>query len=348
VSSREIAGYRISKAWAKEQKVYFVARFSRPFSSSIVLDMAKNPREAAPKVNSKSIVGIFDFGNSGPVVVTVGISFSSVEDAAKNLENECPHYDFDKIKTETQQKWQRQLSKIEVEGGSEAEKTIFYTALYHTMIVPNEKAAPSNGGSGAYTVFSLWDTYRACNPLYTIIEPTRTKGFIQTFLDHYEAFGRLPVWELAGNETDCMIGNHAIPVIADAYLKGIRGFDAELALEAMIKSVNTDLFGLKWYKELGYIPADKESESVSKTLEYAYDDWCIAQMAERMGKKDIAAQYRRRAMNFFHIFDPETGFFRAKSNGTWQKPFNPYEVNFHFTLEDHDQSFFNFHQFSEA
>ncbi|MFN0033664.1 MAG: GH92 family glycosyl hydrolase [Saprospiraceae bacterium] len=361
VSSDEIAGYRISKAWAKEQHVYFVARFSKPFASSILLDMEKDPREANPSVTSKAIVGLLEFYNDGePLVVTVGISGTSIEGARKNLEAECAHFDFEKVKSETQTKWANQLSKIEVEGGTDAQKTAFYTALYHTMIVPNiwsdvdgqyrgrdnrshmfpkeegqSEASPLSEGRGAggeaYTVFSLWDTYRACNPLYTILEPRRTNDFVQTFLNQYRESGFLPVWELAANETDCMIGNHAIPVIADAWAKGIRGYDCKLALEAMMKNANSDRYGLQWYREMGFVPSDKEPESASKTLEYAFDDWCISRMARSMGEQDVAAEFAQRAQSYKNLFDPASGFFRARRGASWHTPFDPFEVNFNYT-----------------
>ncbi len=344
LNDREIAGYRISTGWAKEQHVYFVARFSTPFFSSIVLDMAQNPRLAEPSITSKAIVGLLNFyTNNEPIVVTVGISGVSMEGARRNLEQECDHFDFNKIKAETQAKWQQQLSKIAVEGGTNDQKTIFYTALYHTMLAPNiwndvdgqyrgrDNKIHPNPGHDVYTVFSLWDTHRALHPLLTILEPKRTNDFIQTFLRQYEQGGLLPVWELAANETDCMIGNHAISVIADAYAKGFHGFDAQEALTAMIKSANQDRLGLKEYRTRGYIPADKEPESVSKTLEYAYDDWCIAKTAQKMGLDSIAKEYFHRSQSYINLFDPSTGFFRAKTNATWYQPFDPYEVNFNYT-----------------
>ncbi len=346
ISSTEIAGYRISKAWAKEQHVYFVARFSKPLSGSVLLDMEKKPREANPSVTSKAILGILDFYNdSQPLVITVGISGTSMEGARKNLEAECDHFNFDQVKLETQAKWAQQLSKIEVEGGTDAQKTTFYTALYHTMVVPNlwsdvdgQYRGRDNkihslpiGQKAQYTVFSLWDTYRACNPLYTILEPQRVNEFIQTFLNQYIEGGLLPVWELAANETDCMIGNHAIPVIADAWAKGIRGYDGKLALEAMMKSANSDRYGLNWYREMGFVPSNKESESVSKTLEYAYDDWCISQMARSLGKGEIAEEFVRRAQSYKNLFDPTTQFFRARRGASWYSPFDPFEVNFNYT-----------------
>jgi predicted alpha-1,2-mannosidase len=343
ISDHEIAGYRISKSWAKEQHVYFVARFSKPFANSVLLDMTKTPREANPSVESKSIVGVLDFYNDGaPLMVTVGISGTSMDGARKNLEAECPHFEFDQVKKESQEKWRQQLSKILVEGGSKAQKTIFYTALYHTMVVPNLWSDVDGAYRGrdnnihtssteTYTVFSLWDTYRACNPLYTILEPRRTNHFIQTFLNQYEQSGLLPVWELAGNETDCMIGNHSIPVIADAWAKGIRGYDGELALKAMLANANSDRYGLRWYREMGFVPSNREAESVSKTLEYAFDDWCISEMARSLGKQETAAEFSRRAQFYKNLYDPSTAFFRARRGASWHTPFDPYEVNFNYT-----------------
>ncbi|GAB4487792.1 MAG: GH92 family glycosyl hydrolase [Saprospiraceae bacterium] len=344
VSNREIEGYRISKGWAKEQHVYFVARFSRPFSGSKILDMSKSPRETDPAVQSKAIVGLLDFFNEDdPLVVTVGISGVSIEGARKNLEAECAHFDFEKIKAETQAKWQRQLSKIEVEGGTDDQKTIFYTALYHTMIAPNiwndvdgqyrgrDNKTHPNPGHDVYTVFSLWDTYRALHPLHTILEPKRTNDFIQTFLRQYEQGGLLPVWELSANETDCMIGNHAIPVIVDAYSKGIRDFDINIALKAMEANTMQNRLGQFPYRFTGFISSEQEPESVSKTLEYAFDDWCIAQMGKFVGNENVYKTYIRRAQNYKNMFDPFSKFFRARSNGGWYAPFDPYEVNFNYT-----------------
>jgi predicted alpha-1,2-mannosidase len=344
VNSQEIEGYRISRAWAREQHVYFVARFSQPFFANKILDMTKSPHVSSVNATSTAVLGILDFYQyEAPIVVTVGISGVSMEAARRNLEAECAHFDFEKVRRETQTKWQRQLSQIQVDGGTAAQKTAFYTALYHTMVVPNiwsdvdgkyrgrDNKIHQAEGHQVYTVFSLWDTYRACNPLYTILQPNRTRDFIHTFLRQYEQGGLLPMWELSANETDCMIGNHAIPVIADAYLKGIRGYDAELALNAMIKSADADRYGLPWYRRLGYIPSDQEPESVSKTLEYAFDDWCIAQMAKSLGKTDLYERFIRRAQSYKNIFDPESGFFRGKNNGAWHTPFDPFEVNFNYT-----------------
>jgi hypothetical protein len=223
------------------------------------------------------------------------------------------------------------------------QKVTFYSALYHAFLTPNlymdvdgkyrgrDLKVHQAEGFDYYTVFSLWDTYRAAHPLYTLIEPKRDNEFIRTFLCQYEDGGMLPVWELSGNETDCMIGYHAVPVIVDAYMKGIRDFDAGKALEAMKHSAEQDRFGLKYYRLQGFIPGDKESESVSKTLEYSYDDWCIAQMADSLGKTGDYRTYIQRAQYYKNMFDPSTGFMRAKMNDTWYSPFDPAEVNFNYT-----------------
>ncbi len=335
VNNREVAGSRISDAWAREQHVYFVIQFSK--------DITK----VASKESEKGSVHALNFDTSDgePLLARVGISAVSIDGARKNLETEMPDFNFDKYKKAAQSAWEKQLAKIEVEGGTEEERTIFYTALYHTMVVPNIYQDVDGQYRGMdlkihkdeannhthYTVFSLWDTYRAANPLYTLIEPTRTNDFIRTLLDDYEKGGILPIWELSSNYTGCMIGYHAIPVIADAYRKGIRGYDTKLALKAMQHSAIQDHLGLEAYKELGYIPAERESESVSKTLEYAYDDWCIAQMAKEMGEEKIYEEFTKRAQYYKNIYDPKTGFMRSKNNNSWIEPFDPAEVNFHFT-----------------
>ncbi|MCK4407501.1 MAG: GH92 family glycosyl hydrolase, partial [Bacteroidales bacterium] len=235
------------------------------------------------------------------------------------------------------------LNKIKVKGGTIEQKTIFYTALYHSLLAPNlfsdidgkyrghDKKTYIAKDFDMYTVFSLWDTFRAEHPLFTIIENKRTTDFIKSMLDIYKRGGLLPVWELAGNETGCMIGYHSVPVIVDAYMKGIRDFDIKLAFNAMKKSAEQNHLGLEFYKKSGYIPADKEGESVSKTLEYAYDDWCIAQMAKKLGKDKDYRKYITRAQYYKNLFDDSTGFFRGKRNETFVTPFDPAEVNFMLT-----------------
>ena len=344
VSSQEISGYRISKSWAERQTLFFVLRFSQPLSQYQLLDLTQNPPKAANSVANKACVGVFHFNSSpDPLVVTVGISSVSIEGARKNLEAECPDFDFDRIRDQANTAWERYLSKIVVQGGSTAEQTSFYTALYHTAMAPNLWSDVDGYYRGmdqkihhayhpVYTVFSLWDTYRAANPLHALLEPQRMRDFIRTFLLQYQQGGLLPVWELAANETNCMIGNHAIPVILDAYTKGlVAPSDAPLLLAAMQKSAELNRLGLKQYRQKGYIPANEEPESVSKTLEYTFDDWCISTMAAKLGKKNIADLYAQRATHYRNLFDPQTRFFRGKSNGTWHSPFDPVEVNFNFT-----------------
>jgi len=327
-SDNAVGGSRISKAWAVEQHIYFYIEFSEPFDKH---------------TEDEQVHGFTFVDDLEEMFVKVGISAVSVENAKANLEAEIPHWDFEKTKTDARAAWNKQLSKIEVKGEHD-DKVKFYTSLYHTMIAPNlfsdvngdyrgmdMKIHNTNGGKEQYTVFSLWDTFRATHPLFTIIEQERTNAFVQTFLRQYQQGGLLPVWELASNETYCMIGYHSAPVIADAYMKGLRDFDAELALEAMVNSANQDHFGLEFYKKNGYISAGEESESVSKTLEYAYDDWCIATMAEAMGKDSLATVFYKRSENWKNLYDPETGFFRARVNNGWFAPFLPEEVNFNYT-----------------
>lgn len=343
VSENEIEGYRGSKAWAEDQRLYFVIRFSQPFTNKR-LALNNIPSDTLNYLEGSSVKGIFSFGQAAdqPLIVKVGISAVSVENARLNLESEIPGWDFDLVRNNAKRLWNNELGKIEVESADKDKLSVFYTALYHTMVSPNiyndidgsflgRDFKAHKADHDYYTVFSLWDTYRAFHPLMTIIDHKRTNDFIKTFIRQYEDGGLLPVWELSSNETYCMIGYHAVPVIADAFVKGIRGYDQEKALDAMLKSARQDMFGLKYYKAFGYTPADKEHESVSKTLEYAYDDWCIAKMAELMGKPEIADTFMIRAQGYKHLFDPATGFMRARYNGSWFMPFDEREVNFNYT-----------------
>jgi predicted alpha-1,2-mannosidase len=344
ISNTEIEGMRRSKAWAQDQHIYFVMRFSEPFSESgIAINDVVQP--GLNNADGKKLKAYFRFATKSgeKIFIKVGISNVSAEGARKNLEAELPGWDFEKTRKEARDLWNKSLSRIEVEGGTDDQKTVFYTALYHTMINP-VLAADVDGnyrgrdlkvhkaeGFNYYTIFSLWDTYRAYHPLMTIIDQNRTNDFINTFLAQYDQGGLLPVWELSSNETDCMIGYHSVSVITDAYIKGIRGFDAAKALEAMKHSANQDKYGLRYYKEFGFIPSERENESVSKTLEYAYDDWCIAQMAKALGNKEDYKEFIMRAQNYKNVFDAETGFMRARYNGGWYKPFLPNEVNNNYT-----------------
>lgn len=344
VNNTEVEGFRISQAWAQKQMVYFVLRFSEPFKA---MEASRDGQllGEVKEMTGTDLKSVFRFKDEMgiTIMVKVGISPVSIDGARRNLDAEIPDWDFDQVAGNAVNDWNRELGKIKVEGGSHDQEVIFTSAFYHTMIQPNIYCDVDRQYRGRdlqvhradsfdyYTVFSLWDTYRAAHPLYTIIDRKRTSDFVQTFLRQYKEGGMLPVWELSGNETGCMIGYHAVPVIADAWHKGIRGFDGNLAFEAMKNSAMKDHLGLKYYKSKGYIPADKEGESVSKTLEYAFDDWCIALMAKDLDRKADYKTFLMRSQNYKNIYDRITGFMRAKSNETWFTPFDPAEVNFNYT-----------------
>ncbi|MEJ5303276.1 MAG: glycoside hydrolase family 92 protein [Bacteroidales bacterium] len=340
----EVVGFRRSKHWAADQHVYFVARFSRPFRSyGIAID--DQLISGIKKAEGKNIKGWVEFESNGkePVLLKVGISAVSIEGARKNLEAEIPGWNFEEIVTAADASWEKELSRITVEGGALTDRIKFYTALYHSFIAPNvymdvdslyrgrDLQVHKAKGFTYYTIFSLWDTYRTLHPLFTLVQKERTNDIIRTFLAQYTDGGMLPVWELSANETWCMIGYHSIPVIADAYLKGINQWDASLALKAMVNSARQDHFGLKYYKQLGYIPVGCDNETVSKTLEYAYDDWCIAQMAAAMGNTSVYQEFIHRAQYYRNVFDAESGFMRPRVNGGFVSPFDPLEVSHEFT-----------------
>lgn len=344
----KIEGRRASEAWAQKQFVYFSAEFSEPFDWEIFLN-EKSMNGQMLKDNyysGQNVKAFFSFKNSKnkTIYVKVGISSVSVEGAKKNLYKEIPGWDFEKTKKEAEQLWNKELSKIEITSDDKNKLKIFYTALYHCMIHPST-ASDIDGkyrgmdnkiytatGFTYYSVFSLWDTFRAFHPLLAIIDQKRTLEFIKTFLEMYRQTGRLPVWELSSNETDCMIGYHAVSVIADAYIKGIKDFDTELALKAMIDMSNLKNYReLDAYKQKGFLEVEDESESVSKSLEYAYDDWCIAQFAKTTGKDSVYNAYMVRAQSWKNIFNPQTGFMQPRSNGGWLKDFDPNRVDNNFT-----------------
>jgi len=337
-----ITGYRHSKAWANHQRLYYHIEFSKTIKDITYLERG-TPISKNYKFISKKAVIEFDNPTNEPVFVTIGISPVDQEGARKNLRAEIGKKTFNEIKTEAQNTWETQLEKIVVESQNDNYKTNFYTSLYHTMLAPNLYQDVDGRYRGMdlyihetkdfdyYTVFSLWDTYRAAHPLYTIIELERTNDFINTFLAKYDEGGIMPIWDLSANYTGCMIGYHAVPVIADAYLKGINDYDVEKAFEAMKHSATRDHLGLKSYKDFGFIPVEEESESVSKTLEYAYDDWTVAQMAKALGKEEDYKTYTERAQYYKNIYDPETNFMRGRFRNTWFAPFDPYEVNFNYT-----------------
>lgn len=344
VDSVTLRGMRQSRSWANKQTLFFVIRFSKPFTKYIVAQDEKL-KGAIKKVNGRNIKAYtsFDLNDGEPLLVKVAISAVSVEGAMKNLEAEQKAFDFDGTRSQAIIAWNKELGKIEIEGGSKDEQVNFYTALYHASLNPNlymdvdkqyrgtdDKIHIAEGFTN-YSVFSLWDTYRAYNPLMTIINRSKTKDWIHTFLHQYQNGGMLPVWELSANETFCMVGYHSVPVIVDAYEKGIKEFDAALALKAMRSYAESDRFGLAWYRKNGYISNDKEAESVSKTLEYAYDDWCIAQLAKSLNDQDAYSTYIRRAQYYKNLFDPVSSHMRGKLGGIWYSPFDPKEINHFFT-----------------
>lgn len=343
INLHTIAGLRRSKAWADNQYVYFVIEFSKPFSKTGFWENdTLLPSGTTELKDSKNIKAFFQFDDA-KVMAKVALSAVSTEGAQNNLAKELPGWDFDKTKADAEKVWNDELSRIEVKSNDIKQLRTFYTALYHTAIVPNinqdidgqyrgrDNQVHTATGFTNYSVFSLWDTYRGAHPLYAIIDQQRTLDYINSFLVQYQQGGRLPVWELSSCETDCMIGYHSVPVIVDAYMKGIRQFNTKLALEAMKRSATWNHLGLPALMDHGLLEMDDEHESVSKTLEYAYDDWCIAQFAKALGNMDDYNNYIKRAQSYKNIFDVKTGFMRPRKNGNWVSPFDPREVNNNFT-----------------
>ncbi len=340
IDDRTIEVLRRSEAWARNQYVYARIEFDTPLL--INLKRGKNKPENLLTGEDVAISFSKQVKKGEKILVKVSLSPTSYEGAKLNS-SEIKHWDFEKAHKAAIALWNKELSKIEVTSDDKDKLAIFYTALYHTMMQPNiaqdldgkyrgrDNQIHTAEGFDYYTVFSLWDTFRAAHPLYTLIDKKRTSDYINTFIKQYEQGGRLPVWELASNETDCMIGYHSVSLIADAMVKGIKGFDYEKAFEASKASAMRDVLGLDAYKKNGFISMDDEHESVSKTLEYAYDDWCIAQMAQLLNKQDDYQYFMKRSQNWKNIFDWETGFMRPKKNGGWDKPFDPREVNNNFT-----------------
>ncbi|MCP9611856.1 GH92 family glycosyl hydrolase [Coprobacter tertius] len=344
IDSVTIRGYRFSRGWSPDQRVYFETRFSKPFVdySLDTTSIVENGKHIGT-----AYIARFDFDTKDreQIVVFTGISGVSIEGASKNLNVEAPKNDFDLYHDQVVTDWNKQLSVIEVKGGSVDDRTKFYTALYHTMIAPTiysdvdgsyfgpDKQIHKTDGWVNYSTFSLWDTYRASHPLFTYTEPEKTNDMVKSFLAFYDQYGSLPLWNLYGNETDMMIGYHAVPVIVDAYLKGIGDFDSEKALQACIASSDrNDYRGIGLYKKYGYIPYNLESESLSKTLEYAYDDYCIAKMAEKMGKKEIADRYYKRSQSYRNLYNPATSFIQPKDDkGKFIPEFDAKDYSAHIT-----------------
>ena len=344
-NNQTVTGFHLVNGWGKERYLYFAARYSRPFDDHVIMTDGKphiyntyrfSSRNEASGQNLQFIAK-YKTKVDEAIQVKIGISPVSAANAMMNLDAEIPHWNFEKVVAETQAKWEKELSIAEIEGTQE-EKETFYTALYHAFLTPNvyqdingeyrgfDFNIHKANGFTRHSVFSLWDTYRAVHPFFNLLQPKRNADMINSMLAHYDQSvdKLLPVWELDGNETWCMIGYHAVPVIVDAYLKGIKGFDPAKAYDAVkTTAMNPDYDSVAIYAKLGYVPFDKENESLSKTLEYAYDDWCIAQMAKALGKNDDYSYFMKRAGNYKNIFDATVGWMRPKdSNGKWREPFD--------------------------
>lgn len=357
INDREISGWRHMRGWAPNRRIHFHAEFSKPFTAELFEgDVLKHGKTSAAGTNVKARL-TFALADTGSVLVKVGISPVDCEGAKNNLKTEVPGWDFDGVVSQAAVVWAKQLSRIQVKGGTPEQQKIFSTALYHSSICPNiasdvdgryrsqDQKIQQDAKFTNYTVFSLWDTFRAQHPLYTIIDPERDQAWIRALLRKHEQGGILPMWDLASNYTGCMIGYHAVPVIVDAYIKGLRDYDTKLAMQAVVfasqyddkkpipyhsDEVKNDLMPkAKLYNATkGFIPADLELKSVSKALEFAYNDWTIATMAKDMGRDDVAAEYSKRAGYYRQYFDPKTGFMRRKnSDGRWGEPFTPTDSN---------------------
>lgn len=349
-----VTGCRLTNGWARGRELCFAMRFNQPLVSRELYNREGkmpykgfkgpgNQPEDQDDQNGRALVGVFDFGKlSKPLEVKVAISSVSAENAIANLDTDGKGWDFDAQRAAATAAWNKALASIDIDAPAHM-RTQFYTALYHAFLSPTlsmdvngqyrgpdhqvHEAKDANGSFNFYSTWSLWDVYRAQQPLMVMLRPDLSTDFIRSLVAAAKdsPFGILPVWAYQGLETWCMIGYHAVPVIADAYVKGVRGFDAEEALKVMVASATYKPYGdLGDYMKLGYVPIDKEPEAASKTLEYAYDDWSLAQMAKAMGKGDIAARFQKRSTYWRNAWDPKTGFMRAKlSNGQFREPFDP-------------------------
>ena len=337
-----VMGYRYSKGWAQTQRVYFAARTSTAFENLYLSDSTEKLEGSTAK--GKMIKAQLQFKNlqGKPLLMKVALSSVSMDKAVQALK-EIKGWNFNAVKKSAESKWEKELQKIVITGKDEAAKKVFYTALYHTCLAPvlfsdadgiyqNAKGEVKKMNQGQrYTVYSLWDTFRALNPLFTLTQPGKLPDLINTMLAFYDENGLLPIWDLSSWETNTMTGYHAIPVIADAILKDTKGFDFVKAYNAMKKSALQDIRGTNFYRQYGYVPQDKYGSSVTVTVEYAYDDWCIAQVAKKLGKSADYETFMKRAAYWKNLFDPGTGFIRAKnSDGNWVVPFDPY-------LSEHDE-----------
>jgi len=352
LNDHEIAGWRHVRGWAPNRWIYFHAMFSKPFIAELYSDDALKKGQ---EVRGKNIKAKLKFATAAneQVLVKVGISPVDSEGAKKNLNAEMPGWDFSGVVTQAANLWEKQLTRLRVSGGTPEQQKIFYTALYHTAICPNissdvdgryrgmDQKIHQDANYTNYTVFSLWDTFRAQQPLYTIINPDLDQAWIRALLRKYDEGGILPMWELAANYTGCMIGYHSVSVIGDAYAKGLRDYDLNKAMEAVLFSSKYDdkkpvpynqeavkdslMPKAKLYNAtMDFIPADLEVKSVSKALEFAYNDWVIATMAKGMGQENVARKYFDLGQRYRAYFDPKTGFMRGrKQDGSWTEPFTP-------------------------
>ena len=341
LNDHAVEGYRIITGWAKLRKIYFYMEFSSPILTSTLRDGGR-VHENTAVVNGTNLHGCFRFGklNGKPLTCKVALSSVSMENARQNMEQEAPHWDFDRYMAAADADWEKQLGKIEIKG-TEVQKEIFYTALYHTMIQPNimsdvngeymaaDYTARKVGDNEThYTTFSLWDTFRASHPLYTLLEPERVTDFVKSMIRQYEYYGYLPIWQLWGQDNYCMIGNHSIPVITDAILKGIPGIDMEKAYEAVYNSSVTSHPNSPFevWEKYGFMPENIQTQSVSITLEQAFDDWCVAQLAAKLNKDADYQRFHKRSEYYRNLFHPKTKFFQSKNDkGEWIEPFDPYQ-----------------------
>lgn len=341
LNDHAVEGYRIITGWAKLRKIYFYMEFSSPILTSTLRDGGR-VHENTAVVNGTNLHGCFRFGklNGKPLTCKVALSSVSMENARQNMEQEAPHWDFDRYVAAADADWEKQLGKIEIKG-TEVQKEIFYTALYHTMIQPNTMSDVNGEYMAAdytarkvgdnethYTTFSLWDTFRASHPLYTLLEPERVTDFVKSMIRQYEYYGYLPIWQLWGQDNYCMIGNHSIPVITDAILKGIPGIDVEKAYEAVYNSSVTSHPNSPFeaWEKYGFMPENIQTQSVSITLEQAFDDWCVAQLAEKLNKDADYERFHKRSEYYRNLFHPKTKFFQSKNDkGEWIEPFDPYQ-----------------------
>jgi predicted alpha-1,2-mannosidase len=331
VDKNSIEGFRFSVGWAKDQRVFFHTQFSKDIKKMEII--RKDDKMG-------DLTAVIEFEENGELMAKTALSPVSTANAKKNMNAEIDAelglWNFDGVYEMAKTKWNTELGKINIETNNKADKTIFYTALYHTMIAPSlfndtdgtyrgtDKEVYPNPGFDNYSVFSLWDTYRAAHPLFTLVQPNRVNDFVNSLLAAYDQQGKLPVWHLKGNETDCMVGYHSVPVIVDAYFKGFSGFDAEKAFAAMKTSALLDERGLDFVQSLSFIPAESGVESVARALEYAIDDWCIAAMAKDLGKTEDYELFSKRAKYYKNYFDTNIKFMRGKmGDGSWRSPFNP-------------------------